>query len=72
VTVRGCTPVIDHDQLIPWNELDTCSACGRTLIPLNYLVPVHDHPLGDDRPNLKCPGCGTRYRWQAAADGRPA
>jgi hypothetical protein len=41
------------------------------VIPLNYLVPVHDHPLGDDRPNLKCPGCGTRYRWQLRLTGDP-
>jgi hypothetical protein len=64
--------VIDRDQLIPWSELASCSACSRTLIPLNYLVPAHDHPQGPARPNLKCPGCGTRYRRQAAADGLPA
>ena len=38
-----------------------CTACGQPLMPLSYERPETDQAA--NRPNLKCTGCGKRYRW---------
>jgi hypothetical protein len=52
-----------HQPAKLWNAVLSCAACGRRLIPLSYpLSPSHD-ARGEERPPLKCHGCGQPHRW---------
>jgi hypothetical protein len=52
-----------HQPAKLWNAVLSCAVCGRRLTPLSYpLSPSHD-ARGDERPALKCNGCGQSYRW---------
>lgn len=45
-----------------------CEVCNCTFLPLTYTVPLDDYAGDvDDRPKLKCVGCGQQYRWQDSA-----
>lgn len=47
-----------------WSASVRCASCASTLLPMTYSSPPPDDAV-DDRPHLKCPGCGLRYRWDA-------
>jgi hypothetical protein len=65
--------VVSNDTPTPWHDAVVCGACDRQLLPLTYTTAENTGPIGgDDRPYLKCPGCGIRYRWQDSAGWVPA
>jgi hypothetical protein len=55
---------VSNDWPGQWTNNVVCAECGRGLLPLSYILPLHDDPRGSDRPTLKCPGCGMHYRWE--------
>jgi uncharacterized protein with PIN domain len=49
------------------DAMESCAACGGRLLPLTYTLAIAGEPDGlEDRPFLKCAGCGQRYRWHGS------
>jgi hypothetical protein len=62
-----------NDPVLPWSDAVVCNGCGHKLMPLSYSSPPTDtNPARvENRPDLKCPGCGQCYQWQDVAGWTP-
>jgi hypothetical protein len=65
---------VGHEgQTPPWSDFVVCGLCSRTLLPLTFAPASIDDVSRDvdNRPDLKCPGCGRRYQWRDSAGWAP-
>jgi hypothetical protein len=63
-----------NEPVLPWSDAVMCDGCGHKLLPLSYSSPPTDNGAArvENRPDLKCPGCGQCYQWQDFAGWAPA
>jgi hypothetical protein len=70
---KGDRGHVSKEGLRPWSDAVVCPLCERRILPLSCAsVEVDDTRWEEeDRPDLKCAGCGQWYQWHGSAGWAP-